>query len=147
MSRLSARENFMDHTLYTVPYAPTLSLHTILAKLSCHKIICSCHQIKAFGNECCWIASDIIIMKFYKILALFHSINNIHVCMRPLWRFWLLNTMRQNTTGYILYHVHTWVNYTCTGTFSCTSSLIIDKGLQQELSVACDCRTAMVDSI
>jgi hypothetical protein len=62
----------------------------------------------------------IIIMIFYKILALFHSYHNVPVRVHPLWHFWWPSTKRHNTTGYILYHVHTWLNCSYAGTFSCT---------------------------
>jgi len=99
---------------------------------------------KAFGNESLVIK---LLWNFTKFLHYFILLNNISVPVHSLWHFWLLITMRQNTKFYIPYHVHTWLNCTCTGTCSCTSSLIIDKDLQQEVSVTCDCRTTTMDSI
>jgi hypothetical protein len=85
LTRLSAREIFMGQSLYKVlyVYTPTLSLNTILAMTLCYKIKCSCHQKKHLVMNVVEL-QVIIIMIFYKILALFHSYHNVPVRVHPL---------------------------------------------------------------
>lgn len=68
-------------------------------------------------------------------------------CIHPDVSDYLLQWDKTQQCIFSIMFIPDWIIYTCAGKFSCTSSLIIDKGLQQELSVTCDCRDTKTGSI